>query len=488
MDEAIRQFVGCDRALLTAPAGHGKTHVLTDCVRIEHELGRKPLLLTHTHAGIASIKEKMKSKDIPSNWVHIETIMGFAQRFVLSYSKHTELPTIEDKSYFLTIITKATSLFERPLLRKVLSCSYDSLYVDEFQDCSKQQYVFIDKLSNILPIHLLGDELQGIYDFEDLVSFNSDLLNFQKFNFLTIPWRWQNTSNCAELGQKIYEIRKKIEEQGELELMNYQCESIIIKQIKEEKDVDFYLGVAPNIAKIQADSVLMVIPNKASDGHIISTSERADILLKLDYSHNFKFLDAIDEKKYYGCSKEIDDVMYHSSRIRKRYKKICDILDKLTFNSSAYTKWIDDSHIIHKKEPDSARSRKLSEIYNAFWENPSHQELYELISIFRNELRCKIKRPGLYHSVMKALKDADSSSVTAVYDNMVRQKNIVRQTGRKISGRCFGTTLLTKGLEFDNVIILNAQDLDKKNFYVAISRACKKLVIFTRSTTLNFSD
>lgn len=68
---------------------------------------------------------------------------------------------------------------------------------------------------------------------------------------------------------------------------------------------------------------------------------------------------------------------------------------------------------------------------------------------------------------------------------MVEHKNNIRHAGRKIKGRCIGTTLLTKGLEFDNVIIVDAHLFtDKKNFYVAISRACKSLIILTEDINL----
>lgn len=59
--------------------------------------------------------------------------------------------------------------------------------------------------------------------------------------------------------------------------------------------------------------------------------------------------------------------------------------------------------------------------------------------------------------------------------------------GRKIEGKCIGTTLLTKGLEFDTVIILYPERFeDKKNFYVAISRACKTLVFITSTNEIIF--
>ena len=73
----------------------------------------------------------------------------------------------------------------------------------------------------------------------------------------------------------------------------------------------------------------------------------------------------------------------------------------------------------------------------------------------------------------------------SVFNCMIEYKNIIRHTGRKIKGRCIGTTLLTKGLEFDTVIIVDAHLFtDKKNFYVAISRACKNLVILTEDINL----
>lgn len=71
---------------------------------------------------------------------------------------------------------------------------------------------------------------------------------------------------------------------------------------------------------------------------------------------------------------------------------------------------------------------------------------------------------------------------------MKEMRNVVRRGGRKIRGRCIGTTLLTKGLEFDTVIILDAHRFeDSKNFYVAISRACKNLVILSKEQTLHFA-
>ena len=75
----------------------------------------------------------------------------------------------------------------------------------------------------------------------------------------------------------------------------------------------------------------------------------------------------------------------------------------------------------------------------------------------------------------------------SIYENMIEYKNRIRQIGKKIEGKCLGTTLLTKGLEFDTVVIVDAHLFsDKRNFYVAISRACKNVIILTENTRIDF--
>lgn len=88
MGEEIIKFLNSSRSLLIAPAGYGKTTLLAECISYLLPLINKPILvLTHTHAGVASIKKKCSSIK-SGRFLEITTISGFAQRIVTTYSGH----------------------------------------------------------------------------------------------------------------------------------------------------------------------------------------------------------------------------------------------------------------------------------------------------------------------------------------------------------------------------------------------------------------
>ncbi|MCD8290693.1 MAG: hypothetical protein LUC91_04225, partial [Prevotella sp.] len=101
--------------------------------------------------------------------------------------------------------------------------------------------------------------------------------------------------------------------------------------------------------------------------------------------------------------------------------------------------------------------------------------------------RIKDYHKNFYSTLCKCFVIAEDNNIT-MFEAMKILKARIRHQGRKIYGRCIGSTLLTKGLEFDTVIVLDADKFeDEKNFYVAISRACKNLIIITDSTHLRFT-
>jgi len=65
----------------------------------------------------------------------------------------------------------------------------------------------------------------------------------------------------------------------------------------------------------------------------------------------------------------------------------------------------------------------------------------------------------------------------------MREQN--RLLGRPLPLRGVGSTPLLKGLEADAVVILNADDMDARNLYVAVTRGSKRVVVCSRSPVLS---
>ena len=220
-------YLECHRGVLIAPAGHGKTTAIADCI-IQCPDESCHLILTHTHAGVASLRAKFNKKKVPQNKYQIDTITGFAQRYVLSYEGSKDLPQNEEKSYFTTVVQHCTTLMNSAIIQQIIKASYSGIFVDEYQDCTIEQHEMILSLAKNLPLHLLGDPLQGIFSFETtpLVSFDRDLLDFQVYDCLKYPWRWHDTNE--ELGAQILTMRHCLETHEPILLNKIKCKGLTV--------------------------------------------------------------------------------------------------------------------------------------------------------------------------------------------------------------------------------------------------------------------
>lgn len=493
----LTDYINAPKSLMIAAAGHGKTHTIAECVQLCPE-GQCQLILTHTHAGIASIKAKLADLKVDPNKYHVETITSFAQHYVLAYSRKDDLPEASEKTYFTAILTKAVKLFSNPHILDVVKTSYDGLYVDEYQDCDKQQHAIIMKIAEVLPVHLLGDELQGIFGFVGpLVNFEIDLKDFVKFE-LEKPWRWYKDGNCRALGDKILEYRNVLLSDNKcIRLSTDRDAGIEVCKVNSEAmafDRAYFVTLRKVVNMYDGDSLLLLFPSYVDDRGLFRgrIGDRVKIKDGFDFGNRFLLAEAIDDKSFYSNAGAIDEIIQkiNAPRTRKKEKKVFDLMDGLTFNKTDLKAWFDENrdYALKSKLGDNrAKSDKLAKLFSQFLENPSKKGVDDIIRFFLKDVGMKPKRSEVVHSIQYCLKNYPDRDVS-VYESMKRMRDSIRRGGRKIQGRCIGTTLLTKGLEFDTVIVLDAHRFeDSKNFYVAISRACKNLVIITKKTTLSFT-
>lgn len=486
------EFISAEKSLLIAPAGYGKTYTLAECIKYCPD-NEKQLILTHTNAGIASIKEKLRVLKIDLSKCHINTICGFAQKYVLSLSKK-DLPPQEEKQYFDVVVEKAIALFNLESVKRIVKCSYNGLFVDEYQDCSKNQHNMIMKLAEVLPTHILGDPMQGIFNFNgNLVNIHNDLIDFEYQISLDIPWRWRKEGNNNELGECLKQIRTILDsENKKIDLSIFHNKGLFYYHISERDIYDPQTDYSRKVSRIIAnnrhfeelESLLILVPNIFTASRLDS---RAQLKAQVDYGRQLSLLEAIDEKDHYDISIQIDRIVGTIDNIPQKIQELKESIFSKLFNKTELNNWFRTNALIKKKGPNSGYYFLLKKMLDNFFNEPSLNGLYAIIWFMKNDLRLKSKRVELINSILRALNSAITEKIT-VYEAMKQQKNRLRCMGRKIYGKCLGTTLLTKGLEFDTVVILNAHQFNcYKHFYVAITRACKKLIIFSQESVLNFN-
>ena len=494
-------FVNAPKGVIVAAAGHGKTYAIGSCLNVLIPRIEQPaLILTHTNAGVASIRKKIAERKLDYSKCTIETIHSFSQKYVLAFYCGTDLPSQEDKSYFEAITRIALQLFSLPSIKGILSISYSHLFVDEYQDCSEEQHRIVLELSKVLPTHIFGDPLQGIFKFnsQKMVDMSKDLAAFIPFELLNEPWRWKVNNNNEVLGEQILECRKTLLEGDHptIELKSNPAASYYFQPMSFEfidyNDPGFstYTNKIRSIINFfnkTSQSILILVPS-FFDGQGLrgKLNDRMKLKTRFDFEDQFILLDAIDQKEYYDRAKEIDHIITSISSAHKKYDRVTDLLKNLSFKSKDIFPWIRDNHVVKKTKEERELSAELDSLCTSFFTSPSLSGVKGLIDFFSNRLSLTVKLPSVLHAERQCISAAIEKGAS-VYSCMVEYKNRIRKGGRKIEGSCIGTTLLTKGLEFDNVLVLDAHRIvDKENFYVAISRACKNLVIVSKSPFLSF--
>lgn len=81
---SLKEILESHNAYIIAPAGHGKTEMIADIVKVCSE---DVLVLTHTNAGVEAIRRRLRKKGFAQARIHVGTIAGFCQKWCLSYPR-----------------------------------------------------------------------------------------------------------------------------------------------------------------------------------------------------------------------------------------------------------------------------------------------------------------------------------------------------------------------------------------------------------------
>lgn len=459
--------------VITAPAGHGKTEMIVDMV--EHFDG-KQLLLTHTHAGVDSLQKRLNTRKIPKSKYTVLTIAAFCTRWCMSYRNTAAIDTSlspyktksETNRYYAQFYTGAKQLFRHDWLGRVLQSSYSGIIVDEYQDCLQVHHELFQEMSRYLPIRVLGDPLQGIFSFGRQQLVNWDGLCYHKVEVETSPWRWANTNPA--LGQYMVDVRNALWPT----LSGAQC----------TLNVGSCFGSVSLIhpRRFNLYSILDELKDYRSVLYITKWEPQQRIFCK-SYPGIFQ----VDEKQ------ECDDLYKYAEAFSnldgsELYLSVLDFESNCKTNINAELGSYKER--LGKNSFDFGRIKRhkeFGELLLGIQNCDKYEAALQILGWIEKAPVFKFYRRELHNEMIRSLKYAKEHDTSVLEAAQRIRKDPALQKRYRDFKFLSSRTLLSKGLEFDCVIIDMADPLSAKEFYVAMTRAMRKIYIISPSSTLELS-
>lgn len=453
------------KGYVIAPAGYGKTHLIALAVR---ESNGRQLILTHTFAGVNSIKTKMTTLGVPVSKYHVDTIASWSLRLCLAYPKtsgwKTENPTSKQWN---KLYECCSGLLAKRFIRHVVAATYAGVYVDEYQDCSDLQHSLVCALAEFLPSRILGDPMQAIFDFDEGKPVDWDASVYPSFGCLgelETPWRWENAAE-PKLGAWLKEARKKIEQGQKIDLLDARPSNVI----RVHTDPEYLASKQYSSLCNLLDHNESVIALHGGD----QQSKNKTHLLARTMAGRFSSIEEVEGKDLHLFLKKFEAAKTVQA----------GFLLALEFAKKCFT-GVGDALTAGTKRGEVANQSKATkyplvlQAANAYLNTPTSSHLKSFFQALKANPQTSAYRRDLLYRFLNVLKMHIDGEGETLSDAANMYQREMRHTGRPISHRkLIGTTLLVKGLEYDHAVILDADALDAKELYVAMTRGSKSLTI-----------
>jgi hypothetical protein len=461
------------KGYVIAPAGYGKTHLIALSVK---EAKHRQLILTHTFAGVNSIKTKMNLLGVPSSRYQVDTIASWALRLCLAYPQ-TSGWAIENPSskQWNNLYETCRRLLAKAFIRDVARFTYSGVYVDEYQDCSELQHSLVCALAEFLPCRILGDPLQAIFDFDEKpVDWeNSIYPHFQCLGKLQIPWRWHKEGANKLLGTWLKDARSALEAGRKVDLTaalpkGVSKVSVDLNDFKDPKRLNLFY-------KFLNDDTT-VIAMYAGDPQSKSKTH----MLALALSGKFSSIEEVEGK----------DMFTFLNNFQKAKTANASFLLALEFARKCFT-GVNVILAAGTKKGEVAKQIKTTKYpvilnaANGYLTDPTSKNLRDFFHLVRDNPETSVYRRDLLNRFLSVLRIHIDGEVPTLLEAAHVYQRVFRHSGRPIRhAKLVGTTLLVKGLEYDHAVILDADSLDLKQLYVAMTRGSKSLTIITNKGLL----
>lgn len=438
---------------IVAPAGHGKTYTIGQTVKAHPEMSI--LVLTHTHAGIAALKNQIGSR--PIRQLRIETIASFALKIARAFPKHGGWNEAEGVDMDAAHISANQAMHSRTILN-VVCAPFDLMIVDEYQDCSLIQASIIDLMTSQVPTVVVGDPLQGIYDFgsQPSVNWSGTSTNLPYIDTLPIPHRWSKTN--PSLGEWLLSVRQNLLADKSVIFNQSVMEVIQLDRKPAEGGLSGLIMDRVSTAIITPDSAVPhAIPRIAR-----SYRGRARVAEAAAYPELHK------AAQNYNASDPVRNLLALIELASKSKTAVIEgpvrtLRDNLRDHGVASRRRSQEPIVlVAQSHLECGSAESAAGFLRAVIAHGTY--------IYRPELTALMFRSLKMKSVH------DELSLDECVEVVLEQRNHMKLPERQ--GAVVGSTLRLKGLEFDTVVVLDPMSIpNAKHFYVAMTRATRRLIV-----------
>jgi DNA helicase-2/ATP-dependent DNA helicase PcrA len=397
---------------------------------------------------------------VPSAKYHVDTIAGWAWGWVRKYPGNAGYEGATDIAEWANVYAAMTALLDRDFVTRGILNSYAGIIVDEYQDCTLPMHALIARLNAMLPCRVLGDELQGIFDFnsEALVGWADVRAEFRHdLGALDTPHRWIKADNGA-LGQWLLDNRTAFREQRE---PDYAASPVRTRSIS-------FRALAGELIRLThaAEGSICIIRPKARS--LQAALESALV------GHGYQVLEAND----LGDLQKLVLALCDGTPAAKR-KAAFAFLRRVHGGLPQ-----DDQNFVKRiiaGDNQTPRRTDRRELCARHAEGITPQLLRDLLSYCANiaNIRCKLRESV---SALRCVLEEHCETGTDLKGLYAAEIARRRFHSRSHVYRAIGSTLLVKGLEYDHAVILRAPDWQAnwggyRDLYVALSRGSKSATL-----------
>lgn len=471
MDDALRATALSVRAALPCsielPAGAGKTHLVAGLAATGAEKGERTLILTHTNAGVEVLRRRLRRFGVGRDVVRVETIASWSFDLIQHYPLLSGLVVGADPDWTQSrqYYGGATGAIQAEAIRRVMQASYGLVIVDEYQDCVAEQHGLILALHDCLPVCVLGDPLQSIFDFGDNVTVKWTKEVAATWPALTLPVRpWRCRGHHEELGRWLIDIRPNLYDGKPIDL--------VAAPLTWRRNDTPMASANACFSQPVSDGPVVAIAQWAHECASVASKTNGSYGMMEELEGNFM-------RAFAAIVDGADPRLIASATLK--FAKDCISKIAAQLDAAVMKKLRDGKPAAHLSRPGAERQLAL---LSGLLTDASPARVREAMEAIRQLPGGRLYRREAWRDMLQALGIVAAGSDLTVVQAIGRIRNRTRIIGRIREDRIISRPLLVKGLEYDHAVVLNAERYSATELYVSLSRSRKSVTVVSNERYL----